>query len=121
MTMWDWPLKDTQPRIARRFWRKVRKDGAVQPHVPELGPCWEWTGAVRDPKAGYGAFHWLDGPEYSHRAAWMLEVGPIPDGQWVLHKCDNQSCVRPEHLFLGTVQDNVSDCHKKGRNPRWPK
>jgi hypothetical protein len=51
----------------------------------------------------------------SHRAAWKLTHGPIPDGLQVLHRCDNPPCCNPAHLFLGTQQDNIADMHKKGR------
>lgn len=96
-----------------RFWSKVRKaDGDA---------CWEWT-AAKFPK-GYGkvalprakgSAQTLDG---AHRVAWMLINGPIPANLWVLHKCDNRACCRPDHLFLGTHQDNMDDMIAKGRNP----
>lgn len=86
-----------------RFWIKVNK----------ASDCWEWTGA-RLP-AGYGVF-WVNGKnEGAHRVSWQLHKGPIPDGLWVLHKCDNPRCVRPDHLFLGTPKDNTQDCQRKGR------
>lgn len=87
--------------------------------------CWEWKG--RTDRYGYG-LSWessaLTGVSRrgrrtgAHRVAWMLFRGPIPNGLWVLHRCDNRRCVRPDHLFLGTVQDNNADRKAKGRAPR---
>jgi predicted DNA-binding protein (UPF0251 family) len=54
--------------------------------------------------------------EKAHRVAWELAYGPIPEGMCVLHRCDRTTCVRPEHLFLGTQQDNIADMNAKGRH-----
>jgi hypothetical protein len=48
----------------------------------------------------------------------MIFKGCIPDGMLVLHKCDNPRCCNPEHLFLGTSQDNQDDKVSKGRQAR---
>jgi hypothetical protein len=91
-----------------RFWRLVvRGDG-----------CWEWGAALLT--SGYGRFTYspvrgakvTDG---AHRVAWLLANGPIPDGMFVCHHCDNKRCCRPDHLFLGTPLDNVRDMWAKGR------
>jgi len=76
--------------------------------------CWNWN-RYRMP-TGYGQIG-TEGskPEMTHRVSWKLFKGPIPDGLWVLHKCDNPACVNPDHLFLGTHTDNMKDCVKKGR------
>lgn len=90
------------------FWPRVDKDGPVV--RSELGPCWVWKSSRNRPR-GYGSFK----AQRAHRVSWELVNGPIPDGLWVLHKCDNPPCVRPDHLFLGTVGDNVRDMTAKGR------
>jgi len=48
--------------------------------------------------------------------AWQITYGPIPDGLFCLHHCDNPPCVRPDHLFLGTAADNTLDMMRKGRH-----
>ena len=96
-------------KTVRRFWAKVQK-------TPD---CWLWTASKRH--KGYGAFCWYnkDGKYVqggAHRFAYQLLVGPIPTGMFVLHKCDTPACVNPEHLFIGTSQDNVDDMMRKGRH-----
>ncbi len=85
--------------------------------VNKTPTCWIWTGSKR---WGYGQFNleWTEFPIGAHRASWILLKGPIPDGLWVLHHCDNRPCVNPDHLFLGDVKDNGHDAAKKGRLAR---
>lgn len=60
-------------------------------------------------KDGYGKF-WYRGKKHpAHRVAWEILVGPIPEGLWVLHKCDNRRCINIEHLYVGTAAQNVQD------------
>jgi hypothetical protein len=88
----------------RRFWEKVNKSGN----------CWEWTAATFT-QMGYGEF-WLNGNKYAHRVSWQIHNGEIPEGELVLHHCDNPVCVNPSHLYLGDASDNMQDMAKRSEN-----
>lgn len=78
------------------------------------GGCWEFVGATN--AGGYGSMRDVDGRSArAHRISYRLFVGPISDGLDVLHNCDNPSCVRPDHLRLGTDADNTADKLVRGR------
>lgn len=98
--------------MEERFWPKVAKGGP--------GECWIWAGAKTH--KGYGMFRPGGSAAHhlAHRASYEMEVGPIPPGLYVMHKCDNPSCVRPDHLQTGTAWDNMQDKVQKGRG-RWLK
>lgn len=96
-------------KLLKRFWSKTR---------PRRNGCIEWI-AAKD-KDGYGYFKLNNKQMHSHRVSWILTNGEIPEhdsyhGYCVCHKCDNSSCVNPNHLFLGTAQDNIDDKIHKGR------
>lgn len=94
---------------------RLRRNMRVNP----VSGCWEWQGCKR---SGYG--HTIVGSrtdgtrhtERAHRLAYMVWNGEIPRGYDVCHKCDNPACINPNHLFIGTRQDNVDDRERKGRN-----
>lgn len=83
------------------------------------GECWNFTGS-RD-KRGYGHVSHSGKSWRAHRLSYHLFHGSIPTGLNVCHKCDNPSCIRPDHLFAGTQKDNLSDCRDKGRLGVWVK
>lgn len=90
------------------------------PHMTT--PCWQWIGRKLKSKFAYGYFDVLietnhSKSVYAHRISWELTNNQaIPKGLYVLHHCDNPSCVNPDHLFLGTYQDNSDDMIRKGRD-----
>ena len=94
----------------------IPQDGAGA----DIDKCWEWVGAKY--RGGYGHFRrFIDGKwkmYKAHRYAYEhhRNIGVLPSQQIVCHVCDNPSCVNPHHLFVGTHQDNMSDCVEKQRN-----
>ena len=93
--------------LTDRFWSKVDRSG----------DCWEWTaGKV---SSGYGVF-WVSRERKSvratrHMAAACMGVPELPSDILVCHHCDNPGCVNPEHLFLGSYEDNAKDRESKSR------
>lgn len=92
--------------LEERFWSHVDKSNA--------DGCWLWTAATHT--YGYGRLFANGVVTEAHRVSYELNVGPIPDGMHVCHRCDNPPCVRPEHLFLGTNTENRRDSVRKNRH-----
>lgn len=102
-----------------RFWEKVK--------IGKPDECWEWQAYKDSKRRGYGHIRVSDKeivpsprPVAAHRVSWIINVGPIPKGMNVLHECDNPPCINPNHLFLGTYQDNTDDMIRKGRDRKNP-
>ncbi len=100
--------QDFSENFLERFWAKVRITDT----------CWLWTAYTRPPPRNYGSINrWGSGHGIrAHVASWILHRGPLPHGFEVCHYCDNPPCVRPDHLWLGTHQQNMDDMVAKGRS-----
>src|ERR1019366_1951242 len=93
---------------SERFW----------PRVEKTATCWIWRGGGFP--NGYGCFRFDGRTQRAHRVAWMIIVGSIPLGMWVLHACNNRRCVRPGdgHLYIGTARENARDRDLAGTTAR---
>ncbi len=86
--------------------------------IPEPNSgCWLWLMSVN--AKGYAHLRWKQVMMRANRFSWQAYRGPIPEGLHVLHHCDNRLCVNPDHLFLGTNQENVDDRVRKERSARF--
>lgn len=89
-------------------------DRMRQHSISTKDSCWEYCGHLI--KGGYGHISEHGEMKLVHRVSYEKLKGPIPDGMFVLHRCDNRACWNPDHLFLGTHQDNMNDMKSKGRS-----
>lgn len=92
-----------------RFWKYVDKDAD--------GDCWLWTGArsTGPRRKWHGVFH-DNGQVLAHRFSYELHEEDIPEGMQVNHHCDVPHCVNPEHLYVGTQEENIHDAIERGRH-----
>lgn len=89
-------------------------------YTPNAGTgCWEWTGHKYS--NGYGVLKVFGRDVSAHRYSYELHKGPIPAGMFVLHSCDNKSCINPDHLRVGTHQENMDEAHARGLMRPIPK
>lgn len=89
--------------LLTRFWAKVDKRSGDD--------CWEWLASC-DGK-GYPQIYGTN--KRGHQISWEIHNRKLKPGECVLHSCDNPKCVNPNHLSVGTQQDNIRDMWEKGR------
>lgn len=103
------PTHHSQGPLEFRFWAKVEKLGPTE--------CWFWRGSKNE--RGYGHIaDYRNGKRINclaHRVSYRLHRGDLQDGDYVLHSCDNPSCVNPAHLRRGTMSENIKEAYQKGR------
>lgn len=94
-------------RYIQRFLAKINR----------VNECWNWMGCENN--RGYGKVSaGVKGKSVlAHRRSYEIFNGPIPEGKNILHKCNNEACVNPEHLYAGNQSDNYDDMRKAGTAP----
>lgn len=98
------------PEANEKTKRKIKKFTYINTRTG----CWEWQKYKNE--LGYGYTSYRGKQLKAHRVSWIVFRGEIPSGVCVLHKCDNPKCVNPDHLYLGSMKDNVRDMMERGRN-----
>jgi len=96
-------MHNIEPKYIQRF---------HDTYTVETSGCWNWQGQIST--SGYGRYRYPGG-SYAHRFSYTVHIGKIPDGMYVCHSCDNPVCVNPEHLWIGTHNDNMADKKIKNR------
>ena len=67
--------------------------------------CLVWTGATSN--RGYGQINVAGVTRSTHRVAYELAAGPIPEGLTIDHLCGVRTCVEPTHLEAVTIAENL--------------
>lgn len=111
--------KETREKISKANQGRGKRNHLIRYKENESG-CWIWQGVFRSKNCRYGVIHLRKGRGgmvLAHRYFYENKHGEIPKGMFACHKCDNPSCVNPDHIFIGTHTDNMRDKAKKNRQP----
>jgi len=92
--------------VEEKFWNNVI--------IGSEDSCWLWVGGISG--SGYGNTRTKGKNMTAHRLSYIIHFGEIPSNKMVLHRCDNKLCVNPNHLFIGTANDNIQDMISKSRD-----
>jgi hypothetical protein len=110
---WACSAKTKESIIDEKYKEKTRQRIKDKSEIDKITGCWNWIKYKDFSGRAYCTYGKQTLP--AAKISYLVFIGDIPNGIFVCHKCDNYSCVNPNHLFLGTHQDNMTDRDKKNR------
>jgi hypothetical protein len=105
-------MKRQLTKITLEYKEKTKNRLLKNINIDNKTECWNW---VKYKQEGYGYIGFNKSIHLTHRVSYFIFIGPFDEKLKVCHRCDNPSCINPQHLFIGTQKDNVQDCIIKKR------